>query len=380
MSMSSRREQGGAYAIRGFLYQFDHTIKEIIDNPTVTVEIEKAEDIMREQRYVQVKYRSTAKCTPSRLRHATKQLLLLFLEDSSRHFCLICYFPDRNPSRWRPSANEVAQILGSSESNKYAPNELRAFSSHFQVQFSYDYLLLFDHVLEAIKGAFSLKSIELAVLYHAIIRSHLLDLAISRLDHRTTSLEALKLLVGKASVRITMHGYEHLLEEKKYINLLRKMYFMPRRPNIDAFERLFIIEFDGSATTTDAIELLAVLSKRYFKPGKSPPPYVLFLGLDLDALTEAKRAFVDKGNFINDGTCFDGDRLRTKVLLRASSGPTQGQVKPISKQSLTEKDLLAALDEVYQFFISDPIEIPGYDKRHIQVSISSTKQALMVLR
>jgi hypothetical protein len=50
---------GGYYAIKGFLYQFDKTLIEILKNPDAVVMIEHREDIDYRDFVIQVKHKET---------------------------------------------------------------------------------------------------------------------------------------------------------------------------------------------------------------------------------------------------------------------------------------------------------------------------------
>ena len=133
--MAIKREEGGSNAIKGFLFQFDRTILEILDNPKGVIRFEQREDIERDKYHIQVKNRESSKYYPSSIRSATVQLLNLFLEDEGRDFSLYCHFKDKKPGAWRPSVDDIKTILGKSHI-EYTQEKKEAFSSHLVVQFS----------------------------------------------------------------------------------------------------------------------------------------------------------------------------------------------------------------------------------------------------
>lgn len=377
--MNSRREQGGSNAIKGFLFQFDKTILEILDNPGEEVRVEQKEDVEREKYYIQVKNRETP-YYPSKIRKATIQLLDLFLEDKQSKFCLYCHFKNRPPEEWQPSVKEIKAILGQSHSN-YSTKEIKAFSSHFVIQFSSNYKAGFNKVIKGLKKAFDLKSKELGVMYHAIIRSHLLDLAVKSLPQRVISFSEIKDVVENVRSRVTMDGYQRLMAADKYEKVLKKMYFVHNRANIDNFERLFVIECVGKPTPTDVMQAITTISRRYFIKGKSPQPYILFRKLDDDVIKKVKRALVDKDFFFNDGTWFDGDKCRTDKLFSDSTDKEYGDVKLLPTEDiLGSPKLIGIFDEIYEFHTSDSLVISGFDGRYIGIPVSNTQQALKILK
>ena len=67
---------GGYYAIKGFEYQIDKTILEILkgDDET-TICLEQIQDINSDNYVMQVKYKETQKYTPSKIRNPVIQLM-----------------------------------------------------------------------------------------------------------------------------------------------------------------------------------------------------------------------------------------------------------------------------------------------------------------
>lgn len=62
--MAVIREEGGSNAIKGFLFQFDKTILEVLENPNSVIRVEQSEDIEQEKYYIQVKNRESWKILP----------------------------------------------------------------------------------------------------------------------------------------------------------------------------------------------------------------------------------------------------------------------------------------------------------------------------
>jgi len=60
----TRIDEGGYYAIKGFLYQFDKTLIEVITNPQTSVAFENRQDIDYEDYVLQFKHKETQDYTP----------------------------------------------------------------------------------------------------------------------------------------------------------------------------------------------------------------------------------------------------------------------------------------------------------------------------
>lgn len=378
--MAVTREEGGSNAIKGFLFQFDRTILEVLENPNSVIRVEQSEDIEQDKYYIQVKNRESAKYYPSRIRRPIVQLLNLFIEDEERSFCLYCHFKDRSPNIWTPTANEIKTILGKGAS-AYGENKIEAFSSHFVIEFCNDYEAGFDSVIKELKNSFGLRTRDLAIMYHSIIRSYLLDLAVKELSERETSYAKFKTLVEKVQLHVSMDGYQRILGADKYERLIRKQYFVHKRANIDNFERLFIIECDETINPLDVMRIVGVVSSKYFVKGKSPQPYILFKNLDADVMTKVKQGLVDKGFFFNDGTWFNGDKIRIDKLFAKSRDERYGNVNILpTEEILQNKKLVNYFDEIYEFHVGDSLAIRDFEGRHIEVPVCDSQQAIKILK
>ena len=74
---------GGYYAIKGFLYQFDTAITEILCNPAVEVGIERNQDIDYQDFVIQVKHKETQDYKNHKIKKPILQLLEMFKQDQS---------------------------------------------------------------------------------------------------------------------------------------------------------------------------------------------------------------------------------------------------------------------------------------------------------
>jgi hypothetical protein len=372
--------EGGSNAIRGFLFQFDRTILEILKNPDSNVTFEQEEDIQREKYYIQVKERSKSNYYPSAIRNAVEQLFDLFLKDETRKFCLYCHFKDKDKTNWKPRPSDLNEIFGTGN-QRYEHEKIPAFCGSFVIEFSHDYEAEFKEVIQELTRAFILNSTDVAVMYHAVIRTYLLDLAVKKIKERKASFSDIKDVVKTVQRRVSMDGYKELLGKEKYEKLLHKMYFVHRRPNIDNFERLFIIECDGEGNGIEMMQLIMQIAKMYYVKEKSPQPFVLLRNLDAPQLKNIKQGLIDKGFMLNDGTWFDGDKIRTEKLFAKNTEDAYGKVKFLpSEKLLAAETFLKHFDEIYDFYGRDPLSITGFSGRHIEISVCSIAQTLKVLK
>src|SRR4051794_3513131 len=97
LGVSQQDKDGGYYAVKGFLYQFDLTIMEILNNPDKDIQFENEQDIDYEHFVIQVKHKETQNYSPSKVKAPIIQLLQLFEKENTKKFCLFCHFKDTNP-------------------------------------------------------------------------------------------------------------------------------------------------------------------------------------------------------------------------------------------------------------------------------------------
>ena len=229
---------GGYYAIKGFLYQFDKSLIEILRNPDIKVGIEKIQDIDINNYAIQVKHKETQNYSPSKIKDAVIQLIDLFKNDKSQKFCLYCYFKNKSPCLYKLNLTELDKIIGNKK-DKYLPYLKKEFLNNFKINFSNNYEEQFEELINIIKKSFSLTSKDKAIIYHSIFRSKLFDISIKTKDEREISKNDLLLFIEDAEKTIFYLSYSKYLSKEKYEKIIRKDFFTFIAANIDNFERLF---------------------------------------------------------------------------------------------------------------------------------------------
>lgn len=350
----TKREEGGKHAIKGFLFQFDKTIIEILENPNKVIYFEQEEDVFYEGYYIQIKHRENSKYYPSSIRPATKELLHLFRSYPESYFCLYCYFNDKTPQSYKPTVDELKTIVNCEVDEQL----LNDFEKHFKVIFTKNYSDQFSQTLTLIKEKLCVSK-ELAVIYHSVIRSHLLDLSIKEKTDRKISFRELSNHVTTAQDIVAMAGYQNILEEENYLKVIKKTYFTFKGINIDNFERLFILECDERTESVDLLRLIKRIGDKYFKVKKSPQPFIILKNLEKDKIIQIKQALIDTDYFFNDGTFFDGDKVRADKLFASSIDKYYGKVKIAPIDILTSTNFKKHFHEMYDFYINSPTTIEG---------------------
>jgi len=141
---------GAYYAIKGFLYQFDKTLIEILQNQDKTIGIEKRQDIDIQNYVIQVKHKETQNYLPSKIKKAVIQLLELFKKDKTQKFCLYCFFKDKSPSIHKFDLTELDNVLGDKKED-YISYLKEEFISSFEISFSNNFEEQFEILIDLIK-------------------------------------------------------------------------------------------------------------------------------------------------------------------------------------------------------------------------------------
>lgn len=380
-------DDGGSYAIKGFLYQFDKTIIEILNNPNKSIYFEHIQDIDYEDYVIQVKNRSTSTFTNSKIKKPVIQLLGLYKNNTDKKFCLYCYFCDKSPCKYKlTSVEELNKVINYRKqeenvklSHLFDDNVRRGFIKNFTIIFSDDYETQFDTVIQKIKTDFNLPSEEDALLYHSIIRSKLLSLATNdNKEERSITKTELENYIDYTQNNIFYSGYRHYLGRSKYIKYVKNRFFTFRRVNINPYERLFVIDCSDSDNYTIIRSIIENIKNRYFKLKKSPAPYICFRGISETHINEIKMSLIDDGIVFSDGTCFNGDKFRIDKLIQKVDKNNVIEVKFINKDKISELMSSIPIKECYHLFKDNPIKFNS-KYREIEVQIEKTEEVLEMI-
>ncbi len=368
---------GGYYAIKGYIYQFDKTLIDVLENPNTEVEFEQKQDISYQDFVIQVKHKETQNYYNSTIRKPVIQLIDLFEKNQSQKFCLYCHFKNKEPETWNLTLEEFNKILGDKK-NEYDEELKEKFINNFYIEFSEDFESQFMNLINLIKFLFKFNDDE-AYLYHSIFRSKLLDLSIKLKSQRKIKKSDLDNFINDTEKTIFYTGYAKYLGKEKYEKCIKKEYFTFKEPNINNFERLFIIDCDKEVGITDLNKIVYKLSKKYFRVGKSPQPFLCFINCENETLITLKNNLIDAEFMFNDGTCFDGSKFRLDKLIEKELGN-----KKISIKFIREKDIVKLLvsnlkiQEIFQFYLEKPLNLET-EYNHIKIQIEDTKQILKMI-
>ncbi|NIK22886.1 hypothetical protein [Paenibacillus lupini] len=364
---------GGYYAIKGFLYQFDSTLLTILKNPNIDVKFEQVQDISYEDYVIQVKHKESQTYSDSKIRKPVLQLMNLFQKDTEKKYALYCYFKDKPILEKNLKLSELDSILGAEKKNYKRPLKIK-FIQNFVIKFSHDYSGQFLETIELIKKTYSCKDNETAVYYHSIFRSKLLEMAIQNRDERQLNSGLLSSLLSNVKSVVFHAAYADYLSKEKYEGIVKKMFFTLKKMNIDNYERLFIIPVDDMSNEIVLLTIIGRIFQKFHRPDKSPPPYVVFKNIKLEKLNLIKRTLIDREIIFNDGTYFNGDKFRLNKL---TSHDKSVMVKIVENKELEEIMSAVSFQEVYQFYFDSLTMINEENlkkSRHYQIQIDEVEQ------
>nr|WP_294490293.1 hypothetical protein [uncultured Anaerosporobacter sp.] len=362
---SISEEDGGYYAIKGFLYQFDKGIIELLSvGESQEIFIEHTQDINYQNYVLQIKHKETSKYSNSKIREPIIKLLEIYSNDTSKKFCLYAYFKDKAPAKISYSTIEdLKKVLQYQDKDKteklyekYNDKVLLGFIKNFELIFSEDYTKQFKKTVELISEKWDIDD-EVAVIYHSLIRNYLMNLAIKPdKSERFVTCRQLQTYISTCKNITFDEMYVQILGREKYVKTIKKQFFTFKSANINKYERLVIIECDYNENETEIRKLIEAVSHKFYRVNKSPAPYIVFRNLNQKVLISVKQGLLDDDILFCDGTCFDGDKFRMDKIKNASD-KNGVVVKVFDERYLEEALSNLEFREIFNIFRKNKIEI-----------------------
>lgn len=383
---SITEEDGGYYAIKGFLYQFDKSIIELLSvEESQEIFIEHTQDINYQNYVLQIKHKETSKYSNSKIREPIIKLLEIYNNDTSKKFCLYAYFKDKTPAKISYSTIEdLKKILkyqdkGKTEKlyEKYNDVVLLGFIKNFELIFSEDYTNQFKKTIELIRKKWNIDD-EVAVVYHSLIRNYLMNLAIkSDKSERYLTFRQLQTFISTCKNVTFDEIYVQIMGREKYIKTIKKQFFTFKSANINKYERLIIIECDYNENETEIRKLIEAVSHKFYRVNKSPAPYIVFRNLNHQVLISVKQGLLDDDILFSDGTYFDGDKFRIDRI-KSAGDKNEVVVKVLEERYLEEAFSNVEFREIYNIYRKNKMEISN--KASINnVALESLNEIINVL-
>ena len=373
----TNKEDGGYYAIKGFVFQINTSILKILnkDDPKEHTYLEKIEDINDKDTVIQVKYKEKSNYYPSRIRGPVKNLLEKFKNDSEKEFVLYAYFKDEKPKEKDIDLDFINEVLGDSK-DEYEKELKKEFSKKFSVIFSVNFDISFGNVIKKIKDFFDCADRKEAVIYYSMISDELLKKIINnpnKKENRKCNKEELKNILKDSKEHVFYSAYSEYLGKQDYFEMLNNKYFSPQ--NVTYFERFILIELNGGEDISEIKKVITVLEDLFYTPQeteiKSGAPYFYFQNLKPEKMKRLKTDLFKEGNVFRDGYPFENSDFIKEDLTETSDLKNKISLKFLNKeQDLKQviEDNLGKRKEIYQFFLNEPMEI-GPDIYNIKIQI-----------
>lgn len=381
-------EDGGYIAIRGFAYQFDKSILEMLRDPAKVYQVEHLQDLNFENYAVQIKYYGTEYTRPqrkARIKNALEKLLKDFIKHPTQKYCLYAHFKGVDEAVQSLTINDLDDFLGKNHT-KYEIQDKENFTEDLQLVYAPDFIVQFEAVLDEIKKAQGCDR-DTALSYHALMFCHLERLVLAHqlddADQRQCSGADLERLIRTSKEYIFRRTYAEFMGKQKHYKFLHKQHF--NRRQISPRERFFLIETDTEDRTQDITEVLNVISEKWSKNGNRTPdrdrcaPY-FHLVTPPECLVAIKSALIDDGKRFKDGYTFFGADFSPATLVARHSKGERYDMMFVNKEEQIAQALVAAgrPKEIYQFYRSVPIEIDA-DVKHVKVEIDTLADILAII-
>lgn len=381
---------GGYYAIKGFIYQYDKTIEKILDlSEEEYIQIEQAQDLSNEKVVYQVKYKESSDYTNSKLKAPICKLIEESKSDK-RRFVILCHFRDKLNDVINLKLEDLDAIIGDCKINNkqyYFTNEQKEeFISRFDLIFTENYQEQFDKVIKKIGQKFS-SDIEESCLIHSQIRNLIISKIVdnppnSMVDRKINFLE-IESYVKQNKGILFNSAYRSYLGEEKYFRFLKKRFFY--RLNEQYHEKVFVIEGKSDYEVCQLIDIVNTIKDnvtKFSKRGvKSSAPYIFFNNIEDEKISEIKRILYESEIVFRDGYTFKNSPFYVEHILERTSSNNNIYLKFVN----SDIELLEVIQnlkgnyKIYQFYLNKPKDLVT-DSENIKIKINEINDIDRILR
>lgn len=374
---------GGYYAIKGFEYQIDKNILEILKETDVNkpINIEQNQDIDTADFIMQVKYKEATKFTPSKIKAPVIQLIDEHKKDNSKKYILYCFFKDFNGYT---ESTSIDSILGSSRTN-YTQQQKTDFKKSFELKFAPQFDIQLEQTIHEIQNL-NYNEDE-SIIFHSRASNFLRNLVVNnspnQISNRTcTKNDLIKLFKNDRKV-IFKNSFRFFKGEESYFKKMKRDFFTSS--NVDKTIRFFIIELDGSENTSEIVLLLKKISEKYFKQLtrdiKGEAPFFFLRNIDSQRSIEVKEQLVEAKLIFKDGYDFLNSKFNLISITSKSSKENHISIKIVNNETELNQVItfnFNAMKEVYQFFKSNPLLI-NQDIKETNIEIQNSNEILKII-
>lgn len=394
------KERQANDTIKGYFYQFNKTIYEILsqNNRTSKIVVEGIEDIdiKTENTYniIQCKYYSKQTYHHSVIKDAIIYMLRHFSNNKSSNIRYKIYANFKEGQSKLPSSmqlkffksnfltyKEKGIIHKVYEELNLNDSDIEEFMKKIDIDINaVNYDTLENAVIELLKKELNCSN-ELISLYFIKAGSIIKNIAIQETkDKRTITKE--KFIKSLIDVNIILdRWYISKIGKEKYCSLIRKKYFS--KHNISPYERFFIIECQDSIQISTLKKLTNAISNKWSKLSKRVPqpfcPYIIFGNLSEDKLLLLKQSLYDDNFKFIDGYDFKGAKFSVESIIQEANYKNNIKIKILDLKEIDKVlNTLKNTKEIYQFYINNK----AYENKNngqINIKIEDLEDILSII-
>jgi len=304
---------GGYYAIKGFEYQIDKSVLEVLSANDVNQEIsiEQIQDINTDSFVMQIKYKEATKLTPSVIRKPITQLINEYNNDPSKEYILYCYFSDTNGYSSTVDSIYLDDILGKESSNYSAQNK-NQFLSKFKLVFSETFHNQFQSTLVKFQEFDFCSSKDEALYYYSIVTDYIRKKVVnnppSQLQNRKVTKKEVSEYLANGRKIVFTSAFKEYQGEQAYFRLLKGRFKKPIK-NQQTFILLGVVEETTSSSIASMV--YGLITKHYQRATYDIKP--LNFVIPNNRIEDVKKYLIKEESLFNDG--FESIQFSEKLFL-----------------------------------------------------------------
>ncbi len=299
----SKSNQGGYYAIKGYKYQFDKALLELLkaDDPDQQIYLEQIQDINSDGCVIQVKYMETQKFFPSKIKKPIIQLLEEFklvgpLSDSTRRYYLYCHFLDKQEGIENINLDALNKMLGKKK-DSFDESIKKIFLDNFILVFSPTFQKQFENVISEIQELIPCSEDE-AVFYYSNFIGYLEKVVISEQigDKRCCTKKEITEHIDGGKKLIFNAAFREYKGEEEFFKFVKSKFVKARR-NQDNFIFIGDVAIDTSVSIG---QLVSNITDQHYNRATYDIKPLSFVVQDKKA-DEIKKHLIAENISFNDG-------------------------------------------------------------------------------
>lgn len=366
------KERSAVNTIRGYFYQFNKTILEIIslENENDSLTVEGIEDIDLKNRnattLIQCKYYSGQEYNHSVIKDAIINFFehYITIQSSDINYCLYANFKSgqeklpKNLTVPFVKKHFLTYTKNGSKHELFTEKNIddmmiSSFIKKINIDiFADSYQELENKVLTTIQRISNIDKSFLN-LYYIEAESIIKQLATSK-DIKKRKITKKEFIDRLLELNVCLdEWFFGQISYEKYCSSIRKKYFSVQ--NVSPFERFFLIDCSHSPNINSLKNIIYIISEKWSKLSKhSNPsfcPYIVFYNINDDTLLKLKTQLFNEDFRFIDGYCFKNSSFSTKAIFIDADYYNKIKIKLVEFNNLDEilkEDKKTIL--LYQFY------------------------------